>query len=63
MADNIIENTGPPRFEEIPHTSHPTSIRSEPAAAFEEGINYSAAQSIDAGVHSPDTLQDPEDTE
>ncbi|VUZ51375.1 unnamed protein product [Hymenolepis diminuta] len=38
MTDNIIENAGPPRIEEILHISHLTSTQSEPAAAWEERI-------------------------
>ncbi|VUZ44950.1 unnamed protein product, partial [Hymenolepis diminuta] len=38
MADNIIETVGPPRIEEIPHTSHLIPTKSELPAAWEERI-------------------------
>ncbi|VUZ47540.1 unnamed protein product [Hymenolepis diminuta] len=31
MTDNIIQNARPPRIEDIPHTSHLTSTRSNPS--------------------------------
>ncbi|VUZ50495.1 unnamed protein product [Hymenolepis diminuta] len=38
MADNIIETVGPPRIEEIPHTSHLTPTKIKLPAAWEERL-------------------------
>ncbi|VUZ45365.1 unnamed protein product [Hymenolepis diminuta] len=71
-TDNIIENAGSPRVEEISHTPHPISTKNELATTWEERmqnlmhylyrkINYAVTNSTDAGVHNPDVFQNPKD--
>ncbi|VUZ44738.1 unnamed protein product [Hymenolepis diminuta] len=57
MAENIMETAGPPRIEEILHTSH-LKTRSEPAATWEKRMLKLEAK-IDAHSTEEPTTQPP----